>query len=154
MVFMSLSRYRVAVIVMSAACVAMSYFQANPIHARQQSRDEQLIREARARSNAAIAAHDPAAMARLWMDDVSRGVEINRYADCRSRTQSAAHGTAVTSRQDTIYLPPTLRRSAGICRGGWRRSVGSGPPDGRSRTASLTWRERTWRNGVGSTGCG
>ena len=52
------------------ACAVAVYNRAVPAAARQTSTDEQLIREARARSNAAIAAHDPAAMARFWMPDV------------------------------------------------------------------------------------
>jgi uncharacterized protein (TIGR02246 family) len=103
MVFMSLSRYHVALVVTFMACVATSYFQANPIHASQQSRDEQLIREARARSNAAIAAHDPAAMARLWMDDVhvvrSTGTQV---AGRESNQQRMAQQFA--TRPDTIYV--------------------------------------------------
>lgn len=100
---MSLSRYHVAVVVTFMACVATSYFEANPIHARQQSKDEQLIREARAKSNAAIRAHDPAAMARLWMDDVhvvrSTGAQV---AGRESNQQRMAQQFA--SRPDTIYV--------------------------------------------------
>jgi ketosteroid isomerase-like protein len=35
-----------------------------------QGTDEDLIRAARGRSNAAIAAHDPAAIASVWLEDV------------------------------------------------------------------------------------
>jgi uncharacterized protein (TIGR02246 family) len=100
---MTLSRYHVAVAFTFVACVATSYFQANPVRASQQSRDEQLIREARARSNAAIAAHDPAAMARLWMDDVhvvrSTGSQV---AGRESNQQRMAQQFA--TRPDTIYV--------------------------------------------------
>ena len=103
MVFMSLSRYHVAVVVMCIACVATSYYRANPIHASQRSRDEQLIREARAKSNAAIRAHDPAAMARLWLNDVhvvrSTGTQVaGREANQQRMAQQFA------TRPDTIYV--------------------------------------------------
>lgn len=99
---MSVSRYHVAVVVVFMACVT-SYFQANPIHASQRSRDEQLIREARAKSNAAIRAHDPAAMARLWMDDVhvvrSTGAQVaGRGPNQQRMAQQFA------TRPDTIYV--------------------------------------------------
>ena len=100
---MTLLRYHVAVVVTFMACVVTSYFQANPIHASQQPRDEQIIREARARSNAAIAAHDAAAMARLWMDDVhvvrSTGTQVaGREANQQRMAQQFA------TRPDTIYV--------------------------------------------------
>ena len=100
---MSFSRYHVAIGVALVACVLTSYFKANPIHASQQSRDEQLIREARARSNAAIRAHDPVAMARLWMDDVhvvrSTGAQV---AGREPNQQRMAQQFA--TRPDTIYV--------------------------------------------------
>ncbi len=100
---MTLHRHLVAVAVIFVACVATSYFQVNVIHARQQSSDEQLIREARARSNAAIAAHDPAAIARLWKDDVhvvrSTGAQVaGREANQQRMAQQFA------ARPDTIYV--------------------------------------------------
>ena len=99
---MSSRRCHVAIAVLFVACVPPSYFQANPVQAGQQSRDEQLIREARARSNAAIRAHDPAAMALLWMDDVhvvrSTGAQV---AGRESNQQRMAQQFA--SRPDTIY---------------------------------------------------
>ena len=100
---MTLSRYHVAAVATFVACVATSYFPANHIHASQQSKDEQLIREARARSNAAIRAHDPAAMAQLWMDDVhvvrSTGAQV---AGREPNQQRMAQQFA--SRPDTIYV--------------------------------------------------
>jgi len=100
---MSLYRYHVAVAVVFGACAATSYFQANPVHARQQSTDEQLIRDARARSNAAIRAHDPAAMAKLWMQDVhvvrSTGAQV---AGRENNQQRMAQQFA--TRPDTIYV--------------------------------------------------
>jgi len=101
--FITLSRYHAVVAAMFVACVATSSFHANPIHASQQPRDEQLIREARARSNAAIRAHDPAAMARLWMDDVhvvrSTGSQV---AGREPNQQRMAQQFA--TRPDTIYV--------------------------------------------------
>ena len=100
---MSLSRYPVAVLVTFMACVATSYFLANPVHASQQSKDEQLIRETRAKSNAAIRAHDPVAMARFWMEDVhvvrSTGSQVaGRESNQQRMSQQFA------SRPDTIYV--------------------------------------------------
>ena len=99
---MPLRCYCVAVVTL-VVCVAMPCFQANPTYASRQSRDEQLIREARARSNAAIRAHDPAAMARLWMDDVhvvrSTGSQV---AGRESNQQRMAQQFA--ARPDTIYV--------------------------------------------------
>jgi ketosteroid isomerase-like protein len=65
--------------------------------------EEGLIREARARSNAAIAAKDPAAIARVWMEDVhvlsstsaqtaGRAVNQERFVDQFAR------------RPDTVYV--------------------------------------------------
>ena len=144
---MSQCRYLVAAVVM-VACVSTLSFRANPVHANQQSGDEQLIREARARSNAAIAAHDPAAMARLWKDDVhvvrSTGARVaGREANRERMAQQFA------ARPDTIYVRQPLAVDV-YCSGRWRQSVGSGPPDGLSRTERLTRPERTWRSGIGS----
>ena len=100
---MSPSRYHVAVVAMFVASVAALDFQANPAQARQQSRDEQLIREARARSNAAIAAHDPAAMARLWMDDVHVVRSTGAQVAGRERNQQRMAQQFAT-RPDTIYV--------------------------------------------------
>ena len=128
MVFMSLSRSHVAVAVMFMACVATSYFQADPIQARQQSRDEQLIREARARSNAAIAL-----MTRQpWLDC---GWTMCTSSDRRVRRlpvanaiNSAWHSSLRHAR--TRSTSANLQRSTCTCHGRWRRSVGTGPPDG------------------------
>ena len=100
---MTLSRYHVTFAVIVVTCVAMASSRANSLHANQQSRDEQLIRDARARSNAAIAAHDPAAMAQLWMDDVhvvrSTGAQVaGRMANQQRMAQQ------FKTRPDTIYV--------------------------------------------------
>ena len=100
---MTFNRYHAAALAMLMACSATSLYLMNPIHASQQSSAEQLIREARARSNAAIRAHDPAAMARLWMDDVhvvrSTGAQVaGREANRQRMAQQFA------TRPDTIYV--------------------------------------------------
>lgn len=100
---MTLNRYHVAIAVVFVVCVSTSYFQANPVHARQPSRDEQLIREARARSNAAIRAQDPAAMARLWMDDVHVVRSTGAQVAGRERNQQRMAQQFAT-RPDTIYV--------------------------------------------------
>ena len=100
---MSINRYCVTVLAICAACVATSYFRANSIHASQQSGDEQLIREARARSNAAIRGHDPAAMARLWMDDVHVVRSTGAQVAGRERNQQRMAQQFAT-RPDTIYV--------------------------------------------------
>ena len=92
-----------AVAVALAVCVATSHYRSDPVAARQQPTDEQIIREARARSNAAIAAHDPVAIARLWMDDVlvvrSTGAQlVGREPNQQRLAQQFA------SRPDTIYV--------------------------------------------------
>jgi ketosteroid isomerase-like protein len=100
---MTLSRCHVAVLFTLIACVATSYYRANPIHASQEPRDEQLIREARAKSNAAIRAHDLAAMARLWMDDVHVVRSTGAQVAGRERNQQRMAQQFAT-RPDTIYV--------------------------------------------------
>ena len=100
---MNLSRYHVAFVVMFAACGAASYLKPDAIHAKQQPADEQMIREARARSNAAIRAHDPTSMARRWMDDVhvvrSTGVQVAGREPNRQRMAQQ-----FATRPDTVYV--------------------------------------------------
>ena len=100
---MRLGRYHLALAAVIAACIATPYFEANPVHARQPSTDEQLIRDARAHSNSAIRAHDAAAMARLWMQDVhivrSTGAQVaGREANQQRMAQQ------FWTRPDTIYV--------------------------------------------------
>ena len=100
---MSFCRYQVVVAVLCASWVSGSNLRAIPVQAMQQSTDEQRIRQARARSNAAIRAHDPGAMAQLWMDDVhvvrSTGAQV---AGRERNQQRMAHQFA--TRPDTIYV--------------------------------------------------
>ena len=78
-----------------AAGVGTAWAQASP--------DEKLIRDARARSNAAIAAHDPPAIAQAWMDDLhvvsSTGAQT---AGRKANQQRMAEQFA--RRPDTIYV--------------------------------------------------
>jgi uncharacterized protein (TIGR02246 family) len=152
MVVMSRSGYHAVFAAMFVASIATSYFQANPIQARQQSRDEQLIREARARSNAAIAAHDPVAMARLWRDDVhvvrSTGAQVaGRQANQqRMAQQFAARPDTIYVRQPSavdVYLPWDMASERGEWTAKWTE------PDGTVDTAGTymaQWRrvDGTW----------
>ena len=96
-----LKHHLVAVIVL--ACAAAAYERSTPLAARQASTDERQIREARARSNAAIAAHDPPAMARLWMDDVHVARSTGAQLAGRERNQERMT-QQFTTRPDTIYV--------------------------------------------------
>ena len=135
---MRLRRYQIAVAVTLLACVAPSHFQAKPVQARQQTRDEQLIREARARSNGAIRAHDTAAMARLWMDDVHVVRSTGAQVAGRERNQQRMAQQFAT-RPDTIYvrtpstidvyLPWAIAAERGEWTGRWTE------PDGMVETA-------------------
>lgn len=74
-----------------------------------QAGDEQLIREARARSNQAIAAHDLAAIARAWMPDVH--VVSSTSAQTAGRDANRERmATQFKNRPDTMYLrrPTTI----------------------------------------------
>jgi ketosteroid isomerase-like protein len=74
-----------------------------------QSGDEQLIREARARSNRAIAAHDLAAIAREWMPNVH--VVSSTSAQTAGREANRERmAQQFTNRPDTVYV----RRSTTI----------------------------------------
>jgi uncharacterized protein (TIGR02246 family) len=96
-------RHLVAAAIAIAACTTASTWKVNPAEAKQQSPDERLIREARARSNAAIKAHDPAAMARLWVDDVL--VVRSTGAQVAGREQNQQRmAQQFTTRPDTVYV--------------------------------------------------
>jgi uncharacterized protein (TIGR02246 family) len=129
---------RVAMAVAFAVCAAASCFRPEAVRARQQSTDEQLIREARARSNAAIAAHDPPAMARLWMDDIhvvrSTGAQVAGRAANQQRMsqQFATRPDTIYIRQPSsidVYLPWAIASERGEWTGRWTE------PDGKVETA-------------------
>lgn len=88
---------RLATLALCAAFCAFNRLQAQP------SEDERVIRETRARSNAAIAAHDLAGIARAWMPDVhvvsstsaqTAGAQLNQQRMARQ----------FEIRPDTIYV--------------------------------------------------
>ena len=68
-----------------------------------QSADDSLIREARAQSNQAIAAHDLAAIARVWMEDVHVVSSTSAQTAGRERNQQRM-ARQFASRPDTIYV--------------------------------------------------
>ncbi len=128
------SRLRVAVGLTAMACVATSFCESDVVTARQQSTDELTIREARARSNAAIAAHDPAAMARLWMEDVhvvrSTGARVaGREANQqRMAQQFATRPDTIYIRQPAaidVYLPWAMASERGEWTGRWTEPDGT-----------------------------
>jgi uncharacterized protein (TIGR02246 family) len=145
-------RYYVTAAVALAACVTTSYHGSARVEASRQSSVEQQIREARARSNAAITAHDPAAMARLWMDDVhvvrSTGAQVaGRVANQqRMAQQFAARPDTVYVRTPSavdVYLPWDIASEHGEWTATWTE------PDGIVATAGTymaQWRrsEGTW----------
>jgi ketosteroid isomerase-like protein len=113
---------------------AAATFQASRLGAvRLQPGDEQLIREARARSNAAIVAHDPAAVARVWMADVhvvsstsdqTAGRELNRQRFAR---QFANRPDTVYVREPTsvdVFAPWAVASERGEWRGRWTEPDG------------------------------
>jgi ketosteroid isomerase-like protein len=139
---LAMSRRRVA-----AALVACAALATPAGTSAQPPTDQQLIRAARARSNAAIAAHDPVAIARVWMDDVhvvsstsaqTSGRERNRD---RMAQQFAAHPDTIYVRTPTtidIYPQWAVASERGEWDGGWRE------PDGAMRiggTYLVQWRK-------------
>jgi uncharacterized protein (TIGR02246 family) len=65
--------------------------------------DEQAIREVRARSNAAIAAHDLAGIARAWMSDVHVVSSTSAQTAGREANQQRM-AAQFKARPDTIYI--------------------------------------------------
>jgi len=119
----------------------------------QSSGDEQTIRAVRARSNAAIAAHDAAAMARAWTEDItivsstsaqSTGRDANRQ---RMAKQFADHRDTTyvrTPKTIEIYAPWNVASERGEWTGGWTE------PDGKFEiggTYQAQWRkiDGEWR---------
>ncbi len=88
-----------AVVVFTLGAYAGSDLRA----ARQQSADEQLIREARARSNQAIAAHDLAGIASVWMENVHIATSTGVQAAGREPNQQRM-ARQFTNRPDTVYV--------------------------------------------------
>jgi ketosteroid isomerase-like protein len=74
-----------------------------------QSTDEKSIRDSRAISNAAIAKHDTAGIARFWMDDIH--ITTSTSAQASGRTANADRmAQQFQRRTDTIYVrtPATI----------------------------------------------
>ena len=71
--------------------------------------DEKLIRDSRAQSNAAIAKHDMAGIARFWMDDIH--ITTSTSAQAAGRTANGERMVAQFRRRpDTVYVrtPSTI----------------------------------------------
>jgi ketosteroid isomerase-like protein len=88
----------IAILGCGAAASDSSGFDASGL----QSGDEQLIREARARSNQAIAAHDLGAIARIWMENVHVVSSTSAQTAGRVANQERM-AQQFTNRPDTIY---------------------------------------------------
>ena len=71
-----------------------------------QTSSEQAIRSARARSNAAIAAHDLDGISRLWMDDVHIVTSTSAQGSGRDENRQRM-ARQFTSRPDTTYVRRT-----------------------------------------------
>ncbi len=65
--------------------------------------DEKLIRDSRATSNAAIAKHDTAGIARFWMDDIHITTSTSAQAGGRAANQDRM-AQQFERRPDTIYV--------------------------------------------------
>lgn len=113
----------------------------------QQADDEQMIRAARARSNAAIAAHDAAGMAREWMEDfhivTSTSAQDSGRVTNRQRMaeQFENHPDTIyvrTPRTIEVFAPWGVASERGEWTGGWTE------PDGRFEiggTFQTQWRK-------------
>ena len=90
-------------------CAAASTYLPHLTAAGQQTGDEQMIREARARSNQAIAAHDVDAIARAWMDTVHVVSSTSDQAAGRDANKQR-FSRQFANRPDTTYVrqPATI----------------------------------------------
>ena len=89
--------HRLAVVAFAGALCAFSPLQTQP------PEDERLIREARARSNAAIAAHDLDGIARAWMPDV-HVVSSTSAQTAGSQANQQRMARQFEMRPDTVYV--------------------------------------------------
>jgi ketosteroid isomerase-like protein len=113
----------------------------------QQSQDERLIRETRARSNAAIAAHDLAGIARAWMPDIhvvsstsaqSGGAEMNQQRMARQFENRPDTIYVRTTRSVEVFTPWNVASERGEWTGRWSE------PDGKLEiggTYQAQWRK-------------
>jgi ketosteroid isomerase-like protein len=100
---MSVMRSHVIVSVAVLAC-AVTVLPRSELRAMcRQAGEEQLIREARARSNQAIATHDVAGIARVWMENVHIVTSTGVQGAGRALNQQRM-ARQFTSRPDTIYV--------------------------------------------------
>jgi ketosteroid isomerase-like protein len=90
-------------------CTAATCSSSASAPAAMQAGDDELIRAARVRSNQAIAAHDLAGIASVWMDDVH--VVSSTSARTAGRAQNQQRMAAqFANRPDTVYV----RRSTAV----------------------------------------
>jgi ketosteroid isomerase-like protein len=85
---------------LAATCAVMTVTAAASAQA---PADERLIREARARSNQAIAAHDLAAIAREWMEDLHVVSSTGVQTAGRERNQERM-ARQFANRPDTVWV--------------------------------------------------
>jgi ketosteroid isomerase-like protein len=85
------------------AVLAFGAIALNVLVTGQASTEQRLIREARARSNGAIAAHDVPAIAREWMDDL-HVVSSTSTHTAGSTANQARFATQFANRPDTVYV--------------------------------------------------
>jgi ketosteroid isomerase-like protein len=116
------------------ACAAVAYAGSDLRATGLQSGDDQLIREARARSNQAIAAHDLAGIARVWMENVHiatstsvqiAGRELNQQ---RMARQFATRPDTIYIRRSTVvdvYAPWAVAAERGEWTGRWTEPDGA-----------------------------
>ena len=137
----STTRGRVASVAVATLCVTFHSGAAG------QPTDEQMIRDARARSNAAIAAHDLAGITRVWMNDVHIVSSTSAQGTGRTENQQRM-ARQFANRPDTVYVrrPATIdimpSWSVAAERGEWTGTWTE--PDGRleiSGTYLAQWRK-------------
>ncbi len=87
----------------SSSAIALAALLLKAPVVAQGSADESAIREARARSNAAIAARDPAGIARVWMENVHVVTSTSAQATGRGANQQR-FVEQFKNRPDTIYV--------------------------------------------------
>jgi ketosteroid isomerase-like protein len=90
-------------VLMAALAVLGCGAAANEGFGARQPGDAQLIRDARARSNQAIAAHDLAAIARVWMENVHVVSSTSAQTAGRAANQERM-AQQFTNRPDTVYV--------------------------------------------------
>jgi ketosteroid isomerase-like protein len=134
-------RHRFATTLVSFATFSLVSLQAQPPD------DEQLIRETRARSNAAIAAHDLDGIARAWMTDVhvvsstsaqSAGSDVNRQRMARQFESRPDTVYTRTPRSIEVFAPWSVAAERGEWIGRWTE------PDGKLEiggTYQAQWRK-------------